>query len=479
MSTKHKQGSEGWHRARGGLVTASNVAACFGKHPFKRAADLAKLLRQDPANRDRCKSLAMNWGTRFEDVAKRHYEEAVNVRVDDTGFWNMMNPPLLEHRRAPPPVFCGGSPDGIVSFCDGEEGSGIIEIKSPHSRSMPAPLVKNMMHVFQMTTNMFCTGSTWSHFISYTPMGISVEFFPRPDQVSLGVLDALHHGEQESWTKKGVFDPATGKYIGYGRVFFQVLYNFYCAAQKQQRQFDRHFAFDNYENIRLVNEVHEALKEGGHITTIYESAFAIPVPPKLVRAKVQWTAMMMWQMKHILTNNECKNKAPWLFRFASVTKGTPRAITHAMDMQNMVQKPAWFHMSAMCVDIVYTNRRGAVRCKELTLDGASTTTQKVNYFQREDKVLPSAGTAVVTLLNNGYITQHRVVPWELRLGDDMSATTFIPIQVLPTVQVHVDCMHRHVTLVTVAASAAAAKPPQPPTAAQRASSSSSVGTTSN
>ena len=223
-SRQLKQGTKEWLEVRLGKVTASIVAALYGKHPFVEIADVVKRLREESVPAIRKKSLAMTWGTRLEDVARRRYEKATGTKVTETGFWHMKSPPLLSQEApysgAP---FCGGSPDGIVSSFPGETGQGIIEIKSPHTSQQPKPLVKNMMHIFQLVMNMFCTDSLWSHFISYTPAGLTIEYVPRPDTVSLGVLKALQHGEQEEWERLKVYDAKTGKYPGYGKVFFEVI----------------------------------------------------------------------------------------------------------------------------------------------------------------------------------------------------------------------------------------------------------------
>ena len=447
------QGTKEWFEARKKKITASVVAALFGKHPFKDIDDLVQLLTDDsPTDGRKVKSFAMSWGTHFEDAARKRYEEAMKTKVDETGFWLMKDAPLLS-QKAPysGPPFCGGSPDGIVPQFTSESGHGIIEIKSPHTSKKPKQLVDNMMHIFQLVMNMFCTGSTWSHFISYTPMGLTVELCPRPDSIALGKIDSFQYGEQENWEKLGVYDGTTGKYPGYSKVFFDVIFSFYRAVTSSNTtEIARTFAFDYYESIRLVNEVHNKMKDEGHLKLLYSDTRALPVPAQKLTSRVEWTPMMMWQMNFLAHNKESKQKRPWMYRFHTISKTAPHVFRHCMDIQPcVVRKPSFFNMTALCVDIVYKNKRSKFKCKKLTLDASTTLPQIIKYWRYEQQQLPSEARAVITFLNNGFITDSRIINWTLAV-DGLEATYFNPIQLSPSCLLKVDCMHRHVLVEHVA-----------------------------
>ncbi|KXZ75611.1 hypothetical protein TcasGA2_TC031081 [Tribolium castaneum] len=110
--TRGQHVNENWHVARKHRLTASRfgmvLSACsrrrFPPSLFKNLAEGYSLDRV----------AAVQWGKTHEKTALREFEEATNLKVQETGFW-------LEESG-----FLGASPDGLV------EEDGILEIKCPY-----------------------------------------------------------------------------------------------------------------------------------------------------------------------------------------------------------------------------------------------------------------------------------------------------------------------------------------------------------
>ena len=111
------QRSEEWYNIRNNLITASDFAQCLGKGKFgtKKQFFENKCGYQE-VNIDF--SIApLQWGVRYEEVAKKVYESNMNIHVYEFG---LMKHPTID--------FVGASPDGI------SENGIMLEIKCPWKR---------------------------------------------------------------------------------------------------------------------------------------------------------------------------------------------------------------------------------------------------------------------------------------------------------------------------------------------------------
>lgn len=112
-STKEQALCPEWHRQREGRITASNFGIVM-----KRKKITEKFV-QDIYDPKPFKSNATNYGSQNESLAKQKYLDNFPERhVHSCGL--LLQPSL---------PFLGASPDGIV--CDGNGGSGLLEIKCP------------------------------------------------------------------------------------------------------------------------------------------------------------------------------------------------------------------------------------------------------------------------------------------------------------------------------------------------------------
>lgn len=111
------QRSEEWYNIRNNLITASDFAQALGKGKFgtKKQFFENKCGYQE-VNIDF--SIApLQWGVRYEEVAKKVYESNMNIHVHEFG---LMKHPTID--------FVGASPDGI------SENGIMLEIKCPWKR---------------------------------------------------------------------------------------------------------------------------------------------------------------------------------------------------------------------------------------------------------------------------------------------------------------------------------------------------------
>lgn len=139
------QRTQQWHSKRGEMLTASEITKAF-----KSATPLARydLLMKKIVNPVRPtggedKPKALIWGTQFEIVAKRLYEQFKGVQVVDTS--------CVKHPRYD---FLGASPDGIVLTkdpCDPKWGM-LVEFKCPMTRVFKpdAPIPEYYGHQMQL-----------------------------------------------------------------------------------------------------------------------------------------------------------------------------------------------------------------------------------------------------------------------------------------------------------------------------------------
>lgn len=155
------QGTDAWHEARLGKVTASRIAdVCtrtksgFGAGRKNYMAELVAE-RLTGARTEGFTNAAMQWGTDQEPDARSAYQFHANRRVVKIGFVN--HPSIAE---------TGASPDGLV----GDDG--LVEIKCPNTATHIETLLGGSVpekYVLQMQWQMACTGRQWCDFASFDP----------------------------------------------------------------------------------------------------------------------------------------------------------------------------------------------------------------------------------------------------------------------------------------------------------------------
>jgi len=155
------QGSDAWHQARLGKVTASRIADIIATTKSGYSASRAnyeaqlicEILTGKPA--ESFTNAAMAWGTETEPLVKAQYELKTGNMVNQIGF--VVHPKIEQ---------AGASPDGLV------DNDGLIEIKCPNTSTHLDTLLSQKVpskYITQMTWQMLCTGRKWTDFVSYDP----------------------------------------------------------------------------------------------------------------------------------------------------------------------------------------------------------------------------------------------------------------------------------------------------------------------
>jgi len=154
-----KQGTEIWHTARMGKVTASRVADLMATTKSGPAASrtnymMELLCQRLTGNREEGYiNAAMQRGTDLEPFARIAYEANENCDVTEVGF--VLHPTIDNF---------GCSPDGLVGDC------GLIEIKCPNTAQHVEFLRTGKpdgKYIKQMMAQMSCTERPWCDFVSY------------------------------------------------------------------------------------------------------------------------------------------------------------------------------------------------------------------------------------------------------------------------------------------------------------------------
>lgn len=173
------QGSEGWHAARAGRVTASRISDLMAKTKTGWGASRANYMAELVAERltgtvsdGGFTNAAMKWGTEVEPEARSAYQFFADVEVSEVGF--VIHPTIEES---------GASPDGLV----GADGN--LELKCPQTATHIETLLTATIpdkYIKQMQWQMACTGRAWCDFASYDPrlparMQLFVKRVPRDD----------------------------------------------------------------------------------------------------------------------------------------------------------------------------------------------------------------------------------------------------------------------------------------------------------
>lgn len=171
MTQELIQGTEEWRLARCGSLGASRVAEALAKTKTGWGASRANVMADLVVERltgvpvEGFINDAMRWGTEYEPVARREYEERNLCPVAEIG--------LVRH---PTIVGTHASPDGLI------EGDGLLEIKCPQAQAHIETLLSRGVpskYETQIQWQLACTGRAWCDFVSFHPK--------MPEQMSMFV----------------------------------------------------------------------------------------------------------------------------------------------------------------------------------------------------------------------------------------------------------------------------------------------------
>jgi putative phage-type endonuclease len=149
------QRTDGWHAKRGEMITASEVYNIFGSEAARKEVMMRKLEPRKEGDGPPIAALA--WGTRFEPVAKRLYEERTKCKITDVS--------CVQH---PIHKFLGASPDGLIVPDDGDDlrrYGRLVEFKCPMSRVEKPEIPMGYIHQMQM--QMECTGIDECEYVEF------------------------------------------------------------------------------------------------------------------------------------------------------------------------------------------------------------------------------------------------------------------------------------------------------------------------
>ena len=136
------------------MITASEVYGVFGSESARREVMMRKLEPKPPGEGNAVPALL--WGTRFEPVAKKIYEERTHCTITDVS--------CVQHPRY---AFLGASPDGLIvpNSDDPKRYGRLVEFKCPISRAMKAEIPPGYIHQMQM--QMECTGIDECEYVEF------------------------------------------------------------------------------------------------------------------------------------------------------------------------------------------------------------------------------------------------------------------------------------------------------------------------
>lgn len=141
-----------WHTKRGEMITASEVYQVLGSADARRSMLLRKL--EPPLLSSGTSIPALAWGTRFEPIAKRLYEQRTKCKILDVS--------CVQHPRY---SFLGASPDGLIVCEDLRRYGRLVEFKCPMSRAPKDEIPPAYVH--QMQLQMECTGIDECEYVEF------------------------------------------------------------------------------------------------------------------------------------------------------------------------------------------------------------------------------------------------------------------------------------------------------------------------
>lgn len=157
------QGSEGWHRARAGRLTASVFGVAAGVSPYATPSSLWHALTG-----------RVNDGGEFWE-GNEHTRRGSEIEAEAVRAYGRLTggaPPLpcglFLHPRHD---FLAASPDGLLG-CDG-----VLEVKCP-ARGAHTEVPAH--YLAQVQGQLLCTGRAWAHFFSYCASAGTATLFRVP-----------------------------------------------------------------------------------------------------------------------------------------------------------------------------------------------------------------------------------------------------------------------------------------------------------
>ena len=156
---KQDQRTDAWHTQRGTMITASEVSKVWTSPASRLELLLKKLEPPAKTENNAFNSVpALIWGTRFEPVAKKIYEDTTGCDIIDVG--------CCQH---PVHKFLGASPDGLIvpryADADPKRYGRLVEFKCPMSRTRKDEIPSYYMHQMQM--QMECTGIDECEYVEF------------------------------------------------------------------------------------------------------------------------------------------------------------------------------------------------------------------------------------------------------------------------------------------------------------------------
>jgi putative phage-type endonuclease len=154
MYGANDQRTDAWHAKRGEMITASEVYQVLGSESARREVMMRKLEPRKESTGPPIAALA--WGTRFEPVAKKIYEQDTQCEITDVS--------CVQH---PIHTFLGASPDGLIvpTFPDPRRYGRLVEFKCPMSRKPSDEIPPGYVHQMQM--QMECTGIDECEYVEF------------------------------------------------------------------------------------------------------------------------------------------------------------------------------------------------------------------------------------------------------------------------------------------------------------------------
>ena len=137
------------------MITASEVYQVLGSETARREVMMRKL-EPRVQGEGGPPAAPLLWGTRFEPIAKRLYEEETNCTITDVS--------CVQH---PMHSFLGASPDGLIvpNTDDPRRYGRLVEFKCPMSRVEKPEIPPGYVHQMQM--QMECTGIDECEYVEF------------------------------------------------------------------------------------------------------------------------------------------------------------------------------------------------------------------------------------------------------------------------------------------------------------------------
>ena len=183
MYGANDQRTDAWHAKRGEMITASEVYQIFGTEASRREVMMRKLEPRAPTEGSNPVP-ALIWGTRFEPVAKRIYEERTKCEITDVS--------CVQH---PVHSFLGASPDGLIvpTFDDPRRYGRLVEFKCPMSRKPSDEIPPGYVHQMQM--QMECTGIDECEYVEFRFKLVNYTEWKRCKDLTKGCFAVYDNGK--------------------------------------------------------------------------------------------------------------------------------------------------------------------------------------------------------------------------------------------------------------------------------------------